>query len=196
MQWFEDIQFAYHEIGVWTVPQAGTDDATNPDLRTFVLAKQLVRSVWPKPVLYESDSAPEGSDLQTGYIEQTIQTAWISPFGLAGWGKLHKVVVYFERYPGQGTDSTPLTMSVTTQGPDGERTQSGLWQIDQGSTAGNGVSYRELQMTDTSITALKVQLGDQVSVADTRGRGFRFMALAIEVGAPQGIRPLLDAEKQ
>lgn len=196
MQWFVDIKFGYFEMGVWNIPQSTiTTDASSPDRKTFALAMALDRTTRPRPVEYESASASEGSTLSTGFIGQTIRTGWISPFGLVGWGRVRKVVVYFERdASGSGTSTAFLDMEVKTLGDGGETTQSNQFQITQTEYL-PGVEFREMQIDKAVCSSIQIRVIDSYSVGDTWGRGVRFMAFALEVEPLSGLRPQVSTEK-
>lgn len=198
MQWLTDAKAGYYEIGVWSIPLSTlTNDAASSDLKTFALAKLLDRTVNASPVEYESLSASEGSTISTGFIAQSITTGWISPFGLVGWGRVRKAVVYFERDPSDsGACTTLLQMQVVTLGDGGQTTQTASFNVDQSLTVGQGVEFREVQIDKDVCSSLQVTLSDAYNVSDTRGRGFRFMALALEVEQLSALRPQNSASEK
>jgi hypothetical protein len=194
MQWLADSKSGYFEIGVWSIrPLTVVGDAASPEVFTFALAKQLNRTTNPTPVEYEADNAFEG-DPPAGYITQLIQTAWISPFGLAGWGRIRKAILMFERDPFFGFGNL-ANLTFTLYVEDTGTTQTKTWAVNQ-SLALAGVSYREIQVSTDVCTSIAFRIEDGYNASDGKFRGFKFIAILLEVEPLPDLRPQNSASEK
>lgn len=178
MQWFEDSEAGYAAIGSWPLSTSSPlSDSAAPDHSVFVLAAELRSDLVPLPLKYE---APVATDADGSYVGSLVRTAWVSPWGLGGWGTVKRVMLAAERVPSVSDPSslTDVTLSVET---DSRAPYSGTWAVQQGTTAGEGDVWREIEVPHGRCTKFRVTFSDSENASDLVKRGVKPMTL--EVGA-------------
>lgn len=171
--WFRDsLPFAASEIGAF-------DSLQSTGYKGAVFIREnLATSVAGSEVLVETPSTKQDGGVD---YQQYVQTSWIHPFGLGGWGKVNCVMIAVEALGA----SQQLTLQVEV---DDQPAESGVWTI----TAPGAVSYRALYLSNRACTSVRVTvLGD--TTADNSG--FKFISCTLEIEPTSGLRLMQDSEK-
>ncbi len=177
-QWFKDT------FAVPFLEMAAFDSLATIGYKGAVFVRyDLATTTTTFPVWIESPSVDtDGAGDLGASIVQYIETAWIHPFGLGGYGKVNCVLLVFETF------GAPFTMTLTVQ-TDDNTPQVGTWTV-----TATGIQYRAVYLVAPHAgTSFQVQIqGDPGNVG---GNGFKLISLTLETEPTNGIRLLADAEK-
>lgn len=174
-QWFHDTLV----VGVGAIG-AYDSSAVSGKKGALYAHSNLSSLVNTSPVAIESESEP-ADESGTLVITQFVETAWIHPFGLGGWGKVNCVLFIVESLGA----SQQLDVTVTT---DENTDETASWVI-----TGAQRNYRSLAINVRGCTSVQIQMRC-ATPAGAIG-GFRFISCTLEVEPTDGIRLLSDAEK-
>ena len=121
-------------------------------------------------------------------IQLSVQTTWIYPFGVAGWGKVNKSILSMDlNYPDAietGTSSIALTYEVDSEG---------TILTDSWSFAGLSTDtgpYRGFDHRTQRLTCIRATIAN-----NSASRGPKFIGLTFELEPDGGIRMLTDTER-
>lgn len=193
--WFVDI-YAASSPGFSVVGQ-GTDGAA---FCYYDLTADLATT--PSPVWYEDETIfYDDGATGTDFIARYIETAWIQPFGIGGWGRANKILMTTSSdYGGTAeTQQVSLTLEVDTDGnvvAPPWNVESLGWNVpatgEQMSYRGFDIKQRECTMMRGIITESSANPGN--SDAD-HARGPKFLGLTFEIMNQNGMRMLTDSER-
>jgi hypothetical protein len=172
----------YHDTFGFGLGEIGAYDsllATGKKGAVFVHA-DLSSSSSATPVALETPSQP-ADESGAFVITQSIETAWVHPFGLGGFGKVNCVLFAVESF------GATQTLDVTVQ-TDHNTAETSSYVI-----TGAQLNYRELVVNVRACTAVQIQMRCAAPAGATGG--FKFISCTLEVEPTAGIRLLSDAEK-
>ena len=144
------------------------------------------------PIWYEDESVfADAGAAEVGnstVIQSSVQTTWLYPFGIAGWGKVNKSVLSMDSsYPDgieTGTASITLAFEVDSEGT----VLTDTWSF-AGSSSDSG-PYRGYDHARQRLTCIRATITN-----DSASRGPKFLGLTLELEPDGGIRMLTDTER-
>lgn len=167
-QWFVDtLAVSMAEIGY------SNDESGAVFLRNSLDSTTVTYPVWIESTTYTDD------ENNGQYDAARLQTNWIYPFGLGGWGNINKIIVAFE----QTAATSSVTVSVNV---DDYATQSATWAI----SAGTGVLYRMIEIINRKGTAV------QVTITDGAAGAYKPLSITIEADPSGGVRQMIGATER
>lgn len=149
---------------------------SNDETGAVFMSNSLDSTTVTYPVWIESTTYTD--DENNGqYDAARLQTNWIYPFGLGGWGNINKLIVAFEQH---ASFTSSVTVSVNI---DDYATQSATWAI----TAGSGVLYRMMEIINRKGTAVRITITDNAAGA------YKPISATFEADPSGGVRQMIRA---
>ena len=137
--------------------------------------------IWAEDEDLTGDAGAAGAGAST-YITQYIQTAWIQPWGYAGWGRCSRIVLACEAVG--ATQS--VSVSVET---DANTAQASSFTV----ATSQAVSYRGVTIEQPVCSAIRLTFQDAQGSGGVT-RGVRFLGVGLETKTESGIRAMTDSE--
>lgn len=175
----DDVVFrSFSEIGAWPDGLA---------LFRYTLSDEA-SPIWSEDESVYSDAGADEVGNST-VVQLSVQTTWIYPFGIGGWGKVNKSVLSMDSsYPDgieTGTASITLAFEIDSEGT----TLTDTWSFASGSASDTG-PYRGYDHARQRLTCIRGTITN-----NSASRGPKLIGLTLEIEPDGGIRMLTDTER-